>query len=90
MTTFCERLQARRRFVGHSQRSLAEAAHIHARTVRRIEAGQNLTEMPTVRRLARALGVLPGWLLFGVGDPFAPRVAWREPCPMCRRRNDGR
>ena len=34
----------------------------------RLEIGPGLPTLPTVEKLARALGLAPGWLAFGLGD----------------------
>jgi transcriptional regulator with XRE-family HTH domain len=36
------------------------------------EAGQGLPRLPSVEKLARALGVSPGWLAYGLGEAAEP------------------
>lgn len=62
-----ERLLITRRRHALTQKELAEQAGLSELTILRIERG-NFTEAPrpaTVRGIADALGVDPGWLLFG-------------------------
>jgi transcriptional regulator with XRE-family HTH domain len=60
------RLQQTRKRKVLSQEELAAAAGVPVVTISRIENGHAANPRPsTVRKLAAALGVEPGWLLFG-------------------------
>ncbi len=65
MSTVGGRLrQARERRV-MSQEDLARAADVTEATISRIENGHAQPRPSTIRKLAGALNVDPGWLLFG-------------------------
>lgn len=51
-----------------TQSELSERAGVTALTILRIENDKTHPRLPTVRKLADALGVNPGWLLFGEED----------------------
>lgn len=57
----------------NEQKWLAEHSGVEASTITRIIKGQALVGVPgdTIVRLARALGVSPGWLLAGDGPKRA-------------------
>lgn len=67
---FDERLRRARKKAGKSASGLALAAGLDKNAVSRLEAG-GLPRLPTVEQLARALGVSPGWLGYGVGESAA-------------------
>lgn len=69
METLGQRLENIRRRRVMTQAELATAAGVALITVTRLEndAGSGNPRPDTVRRLARALGVDPAWLLFGDG-----------------------
>ncbi len=72
-----ERLLITRRRRALTQKELAERAHVGALTISRIERGE-FDEAPrptTVRGIAEALGVDPGWLLFGDEEEMGKAVA---------------
>ena len=67
MQTLGQRLEDARRRGVMTQAELAQAAGVALITVTRLEndSGTGNPRPETVRRLARALGVDPAWLLFG-------------------------
>ena len=65
MQTVGERLRRTRQRKAWTQAELAERAGLKPLTVHRIENGKTHPRLPTVRKLADALGVDPGWLLLG-------------------------
>lgn len=67
---FAERLRRARKKASKSASGLALAAGLDKNAVSRLEAG-GLPRLPTVEQLARALGVSPGWLGYGVGEEAA-------------------
>ena len=65
-----DRLQEARRRRALTQAELETASGVRRLTISRIERGQ-FEETPrpqTVRRLCEALGIEPGWLLYGDGE----------------------
>lgn len=58
---------------GYSRCGLSAAAGLTNRVVSYIEQQDRLPRISTVARLARVLGVTPGWLAFGLGDPTTPQ-----------------
>lgn len=60
-----ERLKHCRREYGWTQRDLARVSGLGLATVRRIEQGEFVPRLDTVRRLAETLHVRGGWLAFG-------------------------
>ena len=75
METLGQRLEAVRRRRVMTQAEVAQAAGVALITVTRLEndTGTGNPRPDTVRRLARALGVEPAWLLFG--DESEKKVA---------------
>jgi transcriptional regulator with XRE-family HTH domain len=70
METFAERLAEVRRLKLMTQEELANAAGVSAATVTRLETVvDTLPRVATVKRLAKALGVDPAWLLWGEEEP---------------------
>ena len=72
-----ERLHIARRRRALTQRELADLASVGTPTISRIERG-DFEEAPrptTVRKIANALDVDPGWLLFGEGDDMGKAAA---------------
>lgn len=68
MEGFPVRLEAARRRKVLTQEELADEAGVSPVTIHRLETGVNENPRPaTVRKLALALGVDAGWLLFGEG-----------------------
>ena len=67
METIGGRLRHARERRAWSQRDLAERAGLPQQTVLRVEHDryENRPRPSTIRKLAEALGVDPGWLLFG-------------------------
>ncbi len=65
--TLGHRLQQAREETGLSQRTLAERAGTVHSTVGDIEKGRRYPAVDTLERLARALGVSPCWLAYGMG-----------------------
>lgn len=65
---FCKRLASARSEAGVTQRELAKRAGLSGAYVAHIETGRIAEpSIYTVQALARALGVRPEWLAFGVG-----------------------
>lgn len=62
-----QRLQESRERLGLSLRALALAAGLSGPGVAKIEHGESVPTLDNVEALAKALGVSPGWLAFGVG-----------------------
>lgn len=62
-----QRLQESRERLGLSLRALALAAGLSGPGVAKIENGESVPTLDNVEALAKALGVSPGWLAFGVG-----------------------
>lgn len=62
-----QRLRETRERAGLSLRALALAAGLSGPGVAKIENGESVPTLDNVEALARALGVSPGWLAFGVG-----------------------
>ncbi len=65
MATVGSRLKHLRETKAWTQSDLSVKAGVTALTILRIENGKTHPRLPTVRKLADALGVDPGWLLFG-------------------------
>ena len=65
METVATRLKGARLRRVLSQEDLAAAAGVPVVTISRIENGHAQPRPSTVRKLAGALNVEPGWLLFG-------------------------
>ena len=68
MFTVGERLRRSRERKAWTQAELASRAQVTQLTIIRIENGKTRPRLPTVRKLADALGVDPGWILFGEED----------------------
>lgn len=66
------RLRAARERAGLTQEALAEAAGVSTGMIGQLESAATLPSLPTIERLARALGVSPCHLL--VDDPDLQRV----------------
>ena len=68
--TLGQRLREERRLAVLTQAELAEKAGVSLITVNRLEneEGESSPRPETVRRLAKALGVDPAWLLFGESE----------------------
>ena len=64
-TSIGKRLRAARQRSGLTQEGLAEESGCGLATIRRIEQGDMEPRAETARRLARALTVRAGWLMFG-------------------------
>ena len=65
VTSIGNRLRAARQRSGLTQGGLAAASGCGLATIRRIEQGDMEPRAETARRLARALTVRAGWLMFG-------------------------
>ena len=69
MSTIGQRLRTARLRQALSQEELATTSGVPVVTISRIENDHyGLPRPSTVRKLATALSVAPGWLLFGEGD----------------------
>ena len=69
MKTLGERLRYMRLRRSLSQAELERLSGVSAVTIARIESGARKEPHPrTIRKLAAALDVDPGWLLFGEGE----------------------
>jgi len=66
---FGDRVRAARQEAGLSQEALAEAARLHPTFVSNIERGYRVPSVPTLLRLATALGVPPSVLVDGIDLP---------------------
>ncbi len=62
-----ERIQAARQKAGLSLRGLADACGLSGPGVKKIEVGASVPTIDNVEAIAKALGVSPGWLAFGIG-----------------------
>lgn len=63
---FGRRLADHRRAAGLTQEALAERAGLHAVTISYLETGIRAASVPTLVRVADALGVAPGILVDGI------------------------
>lgn len=69
METLGARLKRARQYAVLSQEELAAASGVSVVTISRLENDQQEAPRPsTIRKLAKALDVAPGWLLFGNDD----------------------
>lgn len=66
-----ERLQAVRIEKGQTKASLGRLAHLAAPSIAQIENGGQ-AGVDTIERLAKALGISPAWLAYGVGSRELP------------------
>jgi transcriptional regulator with XRE-family HTH domain len=73
-----DRLKKERKLQRLSFRALALRAEVGIGTPQNIEVERNAATLEVVEKLARALGVSPAWLAFGMGP--------REPPPLHFRR----
>lgn len=62
-----ERIQVARQKAGLSLRGLADACGLSGPGVKKIEVGASVPTIDNVEAIAKALGVSPGWLAFGIG-----------------------
>lgn len=69
------RLKQLRTERGYSRSNLSAAAGLTNRVVGYIEQQERIPRISTVARLARVLGVAPGWLAFGLGEPTTLHAA---------------
>ncbi len=65
VTSIGNRLRAARLRSGSTQEGLAAASGCGLATIRRIEQGDMEPRAETARRLAKALSIRAGWLMFG-------------------------
>lgn len=65
---FAERLRRSRKKASMHAAGLSRAAGLDKNLVSLLEAGPGLPKLSTVEKLARVLGLSPGWLAFGLGD----------------------
>jgi transcriptional regulator with XRE-family HTH domain len=72
---FGRRVRAHRTALGVSQMALAEAAGLHFTFVSSVERGRRNVTLPSIVRLAGALGVDPGELVGGMKAPKGVRRA---------------
>lgn len=84
-TTFRQRMRIARERRGLSQEALAALTGVTVATISRIECGRRDPTIRTLRELARALDVSPGWL---VGDAEPP-IAYGRPLPSSRAERAG-
>jgi transcriptional regulator with XRE-family HTH domain len=61
------RIQVARQKAGLSLRGLADASGLSGPGVKKIEIGASVPTIDNVEAIAKALGVSPGWLAFGLG-----------------------
>jgi len=79
LRTVGSRVRHMRETMAWTQRELSEKSGIATLTILRIENGKTQPRLPTVRKLAEALEISPGWLLFGEEEhnegkyPTSPR-----------------
>lgn len=83
ITTLGARLRARREEMGLSYRAVARAAGVSDMTVRATEHGQTSPTIDTAERLAKALGLSPGWMAFGA-EPVIEAQKVSSPVPLDR------
>ncbi len=69
---FPQRLRKARKARGMHPTGLTLAAGLGGSMVALLEGGRSLPRLPTAECLARALGVSPGWLAYGLGDAADP------------------
>lgn len=60
-----------------SKAALSRHSGVRAEAIGRLARGERLPENATLRAIAEALGVPPGWLVFGDGPP--PRIRLAPP-----------
>lgn len=65
------RLRRSRKAVGLSPAKLVRDAGLSKNAVSRLEEGTTSPRLPTVEKLARVLGVAPGWLAYDLGEQVA-------------------
>lgn len=70
LVPFGERLKALRKTAGMSQEQLAHVAGVERAYVSSAETGRRNSQLTTIYRLAKALGVDPGELISGTGGAF--------------------
>lgn len=68
---FPERLRRARKAAGLNPFTLSAAAGIGKNSVSVLEEGEVCPRLPKVEQLARALGLSPAWLAFGLGEQAA-------------------
>ena len=73
------RLRATRAARGLSMRALARAAGLTDTAVRTTETGATMPGLDTAEALAKALGVSPGWLAYGLGPMELPKRRTTRP-----------
>lgn len=67
-----DRLRLARKRALLSQEGLSERAEVSRKSIGRYENGAYEPDLPTLKRLASALGVGTAWLTDGTGEPDAP------------------
>lgn len=72
--TLGDRLNARRAELGLSYRAVARAAGLSDMTVRATEQAHTSPTIDTAERIAKALGISPGWLAFGAEQAQAAQT----------------
>ena len=70
MKSFGELLKEKRLELGLSQRQVAERMNVSQQSIAQYEKAKNQPKMETVRRLANALGILPGNLIINWDQTF--------------------
>lgn len=68
-----ERLVALRKFLGYSQREMAEKIGLHVSSYNQIETGRNNLTRPIIRLLRYMFYVNESWLLEGRGEMLVDR-----------------
>lgn len=67
---FPERLEQARTTAGMSMEGLAQEIGYSGRSsIQNLEAGNRTPDLPLAERIAQVLGVRPGWLAYGDGEP---------------------
>ena len=78
-TTFGDNVRAAREALGWSQEDLAHEAGFRLGAINRIECGHQQPRLPTLLRLASALGKTPNDLVAGIELPKAPKRGTEAP-----------
>lgn len=77
-----KRLHLLRTYQGLSRMALAAAAGLTGTSILNIESGRSVPKLDSIEGLAKALGVSPSWLAFGVGkEPLGLEQAAGAPDP---------
>lgn len=79
---FSDRLRAAREAAGVSQKKLADIVRAAQSTIAGYETGRTEPDLPTIERIAAALGMTPGALAFGEDAGRVPTVQLDRPAPV--------